>query len=319
LALVFSLGSAAPAVAADNSVHFVWWTDRPYLLISQEQPVGVQYERRQTSLASDGVTLRVVDPIVKGTEGKALAAKVGQSFELRGSSQPTCLAVAQRAVRVSIINGDFGAVPEPSRVNDLTEGARWIALELRPADGGCNPSLYWARPAGGAPLTVVPGVETPTSPRLEDAIATTTMWKAAQKEFTNFDRQAGGEMQPTPNAPLRPGRWDASSGSVEVVRFSSSSQTIMWHQVTAGDGCGDFIGGVIAIWAEVGGLLQLSSPQDKDLENPYHTQSWRPEVAVDLDGDGSLELIGPGVLYKRSGLIWRVQMHAPLLYTADPC
>ena len=317
LALVTLLGSAAPAAAADNSVHFVWWADRPYLLVNQEQPAGARFEARQASFASDGFTMRVVDPIVKGTEGKALAAQMGQSFELRGSSQATCTAVAQRAVRISML---IGPDTLSSDVDVYTEGGRWIALELQPTASDCSPNFFWARAAGGPPLTIVQGVRGGSSPALQTAIEGTTMWKVAQREYATFDRNSGGEEGGDPNSPLRTGRWDAKGATAESVRFASAlSAPITWQQVTAGEGCGDFIGGVMAVWVEEGGLLRLASPQDKGMEDAQRPAFWRPEIAVDIDGDGILELIGPGVLYRRSGQLWQVKMRAPVLYTGDPC
>ena len=320
LALVTLLGSAAPAAAADNSFHFVWWTDRPYLLVNQEQPAGARFEARQASLASDGVTMRIVDPIAKGTEGKALAAQLGQSFELRGSSQATCMAVAQRAVRISRVMGEVGSETSPSDFDAYTEGGRWIALELQPAASDCSPNFFWARAGGGPPLTVVPGVRGGSSPALQTAIEGTTMWKEAQREYATFDRNSGGEEGGDPNGPLRTGRWDAKGANAESVRFASAlSAPITWQQVTAGDGCGDFIGGVMAVWVEEGGLLRLASQLDKGMEDAHHPAFWRPEVAVDIDGDGVLELIGPSILYRRSGPLWQVKLRAPMLYATDPC
>ena len=75
----------------------------------------------------------------------------------------------------------------------------------------------------------------------------------------------------------------------------------------------------MAVWVEEGGLLRLASPQDKGMEDAQRPEFWRPEIAVDIDGDGILELIGPGVLYRRSGQLWQVKMRAPILYTGDPC
>ena len=40
---------------------------------------------------------------------------------------------------------------------------------------------------------------------------------------------------------------------------------------------------------------------DDTLERPQP-----PSSAVDLDGDGKLELVGPDILYQQAGPIWRV-------------
>ena len=320
LAFLFCVSHAGQAAAAGSSFHFVWWTDRPYLLVTQDKPAGVQFEARQASLAADGVTLQVVDPIVKGTEGKQLAERVGQEFEVRGSTQATCTAVAVRPVQIAIVIGEFYDL-SPALVEMRTERAHWMALELRPKSADCSRNFYWARASGGPPLLVVPGVSSPHSPALQGAIEGTTMWRAAQREFETFDRNfGGGESEGDPSRPLRKGRWDASAHVAAIVRFTPpSGMPVIWQMVTAGDGCGDFIAGMTAVWLEAGGLLRLASPQDKQMEDTQQSDSFRPEIAVDLDGDNTLELVGPAVLYKRTTDVWRVSLWAPKLFVSDPC
>jgi hypothetical protein len=320
LALVTLLGSAAPAVAAANSFHFVWWTDRPYLLVNQEQPAGARFEARQTSLASEGNTMRVVDPIVKGTEGTQLAERIGQEFEVRGATAATCKAIAVRPVRIAIVKGDVSEDDPADLVEWRSARARWMALELRPTSGDCSRSFYWARPSGGPSLTVVAGSKGVSSPALQAALEGTTMWKEAQREFASFDRVHRGGLEGGPNPPLRPGKWDSNEESAAFVRFAPPDGTpIVWQQVVAGEGCGDFIAGVTAIWLEAGGLLRLASPQDKRLEDTWQAGLLHPEIAVDVDGDGTLELVGPGVLYRSTAGVWRVSLWAPQLWVSDPC
>ena len=320
MAFVFSVSSASRAAAADNSVHFVWWTDRPYLLVNQEQPAGARFEARQTSFASEGNTMRVVDPIVKGTEGKQLAERIGQEFEVRGASAATCKAVAVRPVRIAIVKGDVSEDDPADLVESRSARARWMALELRPTSGDCSRSFYWARTSGGPPLTAVAGSKGASSPALQAALEGTTMWKEAQREFASFDRVHRGGLEGGPNPPLRPGKWDSNGESAEFVRFAPPDGTpIVWQQVVAGEGCGDFIAGVTVIWLEAGGLLRLASPQDERMDDTQQAGLLQPEIAVDVDGDGTLELVGPGVLYRSTAGVWRVRLWAPQLWVSDPC
>ena len=67
-----------------------------------------------------------------------------------------------------------------------------------------------------------------------------------------------------------------------------------------GAGCADLLGELWTIWRD-----EQPAPvrwtADDTLARPQP-----PSSAVDLDGDGKLELVGPDILYQQAGPIWRV-------------
>ena len=82
-------------------------------------------------------------------------------------------------------------------------------------------------------------------------------------------------------------------------RLSSSFFTAPSHRVR-GTGCADFLGELWTIWRD-----EQPAPvrwtADDTLARPQP-----PSSAVNLDGDGKLELVGPDILYQQAGPIWRV-------------
>ncbi|MEY2982131.1 MAG: hypothetical protein RL562_2358 [Planctomycetota bacterium] len=210
--------------------------------------------------------------------------------------------------------GEMGSEPmtQPQIADDvwdLGQGGLFLAGRVVPAQGSDCRGVFWARADDRAAVTQL--AEATPDPQLLrlglPALRKLRGWSVVQKEYA--------EMVPLP----RPEHWDRfEEAQPRVVTFrTADGRRLLWMHAVAGSGCGDFFGEFWALW-EVQGegenarLRLLSDDRDPGRAVP-------PRAAVDLDGDGKLELIGPDAVLQPAGPTWRPGTSAEVPSMDCPC
>jgi hypothetical protein len=83
------------------------------------------------------------------------------------------------------------------------------------------------------------------------------------------------------------GPWESSA---TVTRFAAGGRTFAVVSATAGSGCGDFLGELVAIFEDQAGKLTLRSDPAQGF--------MRGDAIIDSDGDGKIELVGAMADYR---------------------
>ena len=284
---------------------FVWWTDRPYLLLTQQLPPNLKLASPRADVDPATSELRVVEAVAADSVPEAQRGAAAGSYDLFAADGKRCTAKAAGFVRIGIVQGyltyeEMPKVAGPVDANEygqfVTDNARWLALELTAAPGSsCARDAFWGRDAALPAVTVSAGAKSMAPVAFDAALRQTKAWQGLQGEYASWDREEGDT-----TTPLRTGRWD--EGRAEAfVRFSSTGVApFAWHLAVGGTGCADFLGELWTIWRD-----EQPAPvrwtADDTLARPQP-----PSSAVDLDGDGKLELVGPDILYQQAGPIWRI-------------
>ena len=104
----------------------------------------------------------------------------------------------------------------------------------------------------------------------------------------------------------RPEQWDAYDGGAPQVRAfaTPTGERLLWLSLRAGTGCGDFLGEFWALWQVQGEGASAKLRLLSDDREPGRIV--RPEMAVDVDGDGHIELIGVDGVLRAIGPTWRI-------------
>jgi hypothetical protein len=289
----------------DAQFRFVWWTDRPYLLLTQQLPASLALSAPRADVDPAASELRVVEAVAADSVPEALRGAASRTYDLYAAEGKRCSATAAGFVRIGIVQGylTYGEMPEVAGPVDaaeygqfVTDNARWLAIELTAAPGSsCARDAFWGRDAALASVTVTPSQPSTAAEPFDAALRQTAPWQALQREFASWDREEGDS-----TTPLRTGRWDEGRAEA-LVRFAPPGATpFAWQLAVGGTGCADFLGAMWTVWREEP-LGPVRWTGDDTLERPQP-----PRSAVDLDGDGRLELVGPDILYQQSGPLWRI-------------
>lgn len=258
-------------------------------------------------LISAGEPVVTVKDLKPASVPKAMQAIKDQPLQLYSLKGKACQARVTGLVLLARVTPHFGTrqyweeKKEDRRAfNDqvaregwaLTEGqtgGQVLAGILSPVEGDCQGAVL-ARAASAPELELAAAKD--AGPELR-AMAMAAFRKLPahaklQKEFTDTLKDAGGP-------------WDAFEGAkprVVIMRHAGSNKSVVTVSARAGVGCGEFE-------AELWGAWQLEGEGKaatlKPLASPPAWQIYSPEAALDVDGDGELELLIDGGLLRIGG------------------
>lgn len=250
------------------------------------------------------------DPVVMALELKparvpeALQALQGKPLQLYGLRGKVCKARITGFVLLGRITPHFGTRQQweikdrDPRMQDaqvaneawaLTSGqpgGRVLAGTLGPVSGDCKGALL-ARPASATELEVAAAKDADQALRTLALAAFRKLPAHAtlQKEFAATVKGAKGP-------------WDTYLGAtprVVVMRHKKVNKILVAVTAQAGVGCGEFEAELWGAWQVV---EQAGKQVLEPLAAPPAWQLYRPEAALDVDGDGELELLIDGGLLR---------------------
>ncbi len=328
-----SATAAPPAQPAARTGGFSWLVEGRLVVDEEVKPEWAQGRPRLVSLsaqAGTGYAARRGVHLAALPQGhEALIGRRVRAYSLEG---PVCEAAVSGLTLFSWVDPHFGTVDEwKGRGEDdqgrPRHGRPWSGARIAAAvwesgarlllgdlgKGGCAGAL-WALPAEVPPPRIVAAA--PAGPELVRAAWTEVRklpaYQKIQKEYADFSSL---EETRTP-------RWEDYRGPAEpeVKLLRHPAMTILSFDLTAGDQVPctqDFYGHISALWEVQGDparpRLVLRSPPDGDAD-------FTPGVAVDLDGDGQVELLDDKHLLRLQGGTFRPVQTRPTMPSYDcPC
>jgi hypothetical protein len=142
-------------------------------------------------------------------------------------------------------------------------------------DQAC-PDARWATTATGTPAAATLTTLKPGQPGGRAALALVKRHAAYRKLQAEYDDQQAEQGE-------RTGPWD---DTLAIRQIEGAGQSLIVVTVSRFGGCGGFDGGLTFVFARAAGdKLTL-------LNEPAAEPAWNVDAAADLDGDGSLELLG---------------------------
>ena len=285
-------------VPPDQLTPVVMANNKPYIVLSAE-PDAAWGAGEPRVLSRDSFTL------IQGTEPSAVPAElkgqVGRPFALYSPSGVVCQATVKSLGILGRVIPHFGmreiwtqdlegkaqteaqAAPE---VWSWTESGRLLVGELE-TKGTCTEAL-WARGGALAPLAPIPldDAGEPFTTQALQELRKLPIHKKLQKEFETWSQESGSPS----TAP-----WDTFEGAKPVVKLigkpGGDQKALISLTLQAGYGCGSFEGSLWVLWEVTGSLESLKWTLAND---PANALAVTPKGVMDVDGDGSLELLFTG-------------------------
>lgn len=212
---------------------------------------------------------------------------------------------------------DEGPAPDDAAVVQMAEelgggdGDRFLVGRLVPEDGAACDGAVWAR-AADRPLPSPAVAASDPDPGLREAALKRfrgqDRWKQIQAEYREHPTEGKGK------------RWDEHGGVRPAVRVLKGPGDVrwVWVGVDVNEGCGGFFADLWTIW-EVRGAQPARARWTVLGVEPPDGLWFEPLQAVDLDGDGRPEFVGPDDLVRPVGPTWqRVETVEPNSYDC-PC
>jgi hypothetical protein len=287
-------GGKMTPLAADL-FRFALLEDHPYVVLE----AGVPAERGvgPPTALSTGVTRRTLkDP-------GASKAWLGRAITLHGPAGAVCAGRIAELALVGRVIPHFGAVQawdgfegepgmSPERVAEqaweMAEGGYLVVGRLDQTVADCK-GAHWARATDAAqPRTLAPVQDIPKALRKRawKAFRRLKGYKAVAKQFPNEAQDR------TPGM-----RWEQYQSVVTLDAWGADGVAqVLVARVVAGGGCGGFTG---RLWAAFqvgpkGRLTLLTHDAEPGEVKPIKS-------VVDLDGDGTWELLAPETQFRRAG------------------
>lgn len=256
-------------------------------LISAGDPVVTAVDVKASAVPEPRRVLRGKPLQLYGAKGKVCKARV-IGFALLGRITPHFGTREQwESGRRDPALRDSRVALEAWALTDGQAGGRVLAGVLGLDGGDCKGALL-ARLATGEDLEIAPAVDAdkPLRALAMEALRKLPAHATVQKDYEATVKDASGA-------------WDNFEGAtprVVLMRHKKSGKAVVAVTARAGVGCGEFEAELWGAWAldERGGKMKL-----KPLAQPKPWQLFRPEAALDLDGDGELELLIPGGLLRK--------------------
>jgi uncharacterized protein DUF4440 len=248
----------------------------------------------------------------------ALASWQGRDVRMFGPKGEVCRATISGIAAIGRAEPHFGTralwkgkpedaglvFDEPVKPATPSEIAGW-ALSMAAGDGqllvgditvtsGACGGAIWARDAAAPVPKAAEAVAAPKEleERALDAFRKLPAWISVE---TDFHRQVD-----------EPGHWDEHDSAKPVVQLFhvEGGPTFVGVVAEAGTGCGDFGATLFALFEEKnGGLVVVNDPSSDEM----------PMSAVDIEGDGLVELLYLEGILRSSGARWDVRdgLHVP--------
>ncbi|HJZ86643.1 MAG TPA: nuclear transport factor 2 family protein [Polyangia bacterium] len=308
--MVASAGAAAGAAAAGAATardRFAFVVADGVVLDSAPRK---EWERGPPELLSDGFPMVVARSVDASRLPSALTSWRGRTLRLLSAGGKSCEAAVTGFRLIGRQVPHFGQREQwQGKAKPLVAAEAWdqsdhvLVATLAP---GCTGT--WARAA-----------ELP-APALADATpAEGALRAAALRELRRLPAYAAIQKSFREENPK--GTWEqaADSPRVDVLVMRARGKTLVSVSARAGAGCGGFEGELFAVWEATGEKLSLRGTADGYLV---------PAAAVDLDGDGTLEILyrgnwigdflGQGVLRLEAG-VYRFGETITVPYHDCPC
>lgn len=262
-------------------------------------------------IAADSVA--VATDAIRGPLPAGLQAWVDREVELFAAGGRRCRGqvagielVARVAPHFSSVQHWTGAegAPVPSRdevrdeVWSLGKAGLAVAARVVPVDADACRGVLVGRVA----VSESPGPAPLPEARIEPELITAALLRARQSPNWKAIARDYGEQVAEP----RPAAWDAYDGGAPTIAAykTGNGERLLYIGLRAGNGCGDFFGEHVAVFAvrgEGGGAVLRLLTDDKA---PGRTLT--PRLAIDVDSDGKVELIGDDGVWRAVGPTWRV-------------
>lgn len=313
-------GEDAPAAQEPPtaSAHLALADGAPRVVVTEELQEGLARGPVSLASATGVVTLRrAVDDAVATP---AQRAWVGRRVRLSGAAGVVCegtvrsLSVEARVMPdTSLVDALTGEdAPEGERPTldslwELASGAGRVAL-VADVDGerGCDGAL-WAEPAE-ASAKLTRGVDDADDATRALALAEFRKLPAWEDAAARWSDDLAARDEAAPDV----ARWDEVGGAPDVKLVEGGSLVIVSKDV--GGGCGEFDASITAVFRVRGGA---AGPTLELANDPGRGRAFDVLGAVDLDGDGALDLLVPGGFRRGAALDDAVTSDVPFL--GCPC
>lgn len=293
--------SALAPVVGEGSARFVLLAQGDAGLQGSGDPVVVTADH--VAMARKPVPTATLPEIWKPWIGRDLVLHGPQGMRCRG--QVTHIDLLSRVEphfsTVQRWKGEQGETkPSDSEIRDevwsLGQAGLQVVGHFVPVAGESCRGALWARVADAvdAPALADAKVEPVLLAAALRAARGLPGWKSRQRDYA--------EATTLP----RPEQWDAYDGGAPQVRAfaTGTGERLLWLSLRAGTGCGDFLGEFWALWQVQGEGAGAKMRLLSDDREPGRIV--RPEMAVDVDGDGRVELIGVDGVLRAIGPTWRI-------------
>jgi hypothetical protein len=314
----------ADAVPPIDPADFAFVANEGAFYVLLRKGTGGMRARGRVKLLQADVTSSAARRIVDADVDTTWRPWVGREVTLYGEAGVRCHGQVVHLVHLARVRPHFGTLQtwkgeggtEPAsqvRIADdvwhLGQPGLFVAGRVVPAAGSDCRGAFWARADDRPAVTPLPqSAPDPLLLRLGlPALRALAGWADVQRDYADEVALPRAE------------HWDAyADATPKVVSFASpQGRRLFWLAGQAGDGCGDFYGAFWGLWevrgADAGLKLRLLS----DERAPGRLV--QPRTAVDLDGDGRLELIGHDALLQPAGATWRIGVSAEVPSLDCPC
>lgn len=158
-----------------------------------------------------------------------------------------------------------------------------VAADLLGVEGDCTGATFAMREdALGAHFVSLPAgtLSRSVKARALTAFTTLPLYERTQRRFEERDWLEESEPKPT-------GAWQDYNGTADVTRFhhAASGRSLIRVAASAGAGCGDFYGGLWAVWEETAAGLELRAVHEGE----------RAATEI-VERDGRLAFVDSGVV-----------------------
>jgi len=285
----------------DRFSHVFHHGDRAYVVLAQvtEDSWG-RGAPSLVSVESPVVVRRDVDVVALP---RALARRSGGSVRLVGASGVVCQGVIGPMSIVGRFEPHFGTrqdwegknhdIGEPdaplpieqvaSQAWDESVAGRVLAAEVISTTGDCKRALYARAASLSAPAVIA---ESPAPPALADkAVEALRRLPSYATVEQNYRQSSSGG----------PGRWEIENGSTDVTFFRGKDASYVWVSAYGGEACSDFDAHMVALWKVEG----AGTPRPTFTLLHEGTDDLLPVGVTDIDGDGSVELLGHERILRR--------------------
>jgi hypothetical protein len=285
----------------DRFSHVFHHGDRAYVVLAQVTQDS--WGRGAPSLVSTESPVTVRRDVDVAALPAALARRAGRSVRLIGPSGVVCQGVIGPMSLVGRFEPHFGTrqdwegknhdIGEPdaplpvahvaTEAWDESVAGRVLAAEVISTTGDCKRALF-ARAASLPAPAIIAQQPAPhgLAGKAVDALRRLPSYATIEQNYRQSS--SGG-----------PGRWEVENGSTDVTFFGGKNASYVWVSAQGGEVCSDFNAHLVALWKVEG--EGTARPTFTLLHEG--TEDLLPVGVTDIDGDGSVELIGHERLLRR--------------------